>query len=98
MNDIREKFEEIWPVPEGVFWSPRDGAYIATNKATDLIIGEYNARLDTFTRCKETMAPVMSLIEEMVAELEHVALYAYGCTPTQTQGLIDRAEQILGRE
>jgi hypothetical protein len=70
MNNIRAKFEEIWPVPEGLFWSPRDSGYIATNKATDLIIDAYNARLDTFTRCQETTKELLGIIEFMTNTLD----------------------------
>jgi len=56
MNNIRAKFEEIWPVPEGIYFAngeyyPYDGAH-----ATDDIVAkceELDARLDTFTRCHE---------------------------------------------
>lgn len=96
MNDIRAKFEEIWPVPEGVYWSPRDSGYIATNKATDLIIGEYNARLDTFTRCQETTAIHLSLIDELVKEIEscHADLRSENWYVPRKSALLDRAKQI----
>ena len=61
--NIREKFEEIWPVPEGVYWCdgycdyevganvPRDRQHVVAELAA-----EWDARLDTFTRCQESMA------------------------------------------
>lgn len=93
--NIRERFEEIWPVPEGVYWSPVFGAYVcAHGSPVKLECMELNLRLDTFTRCQETTDVYVSLVEEMVAELEHVALHAYGCVPLQTQDLIDHASQL----
>jgi hypothetical protein len=53
---------------------------------------EYDARLDTFTRCQETMAPVMSLIEELVWALEAEAYSDH------KRVLIVSAKQIIGRE
>lgn len=95
MNDTRARFEEIWPVPEGVYWSPVFGAYVcAHGSPVKLECMELNLRLDTFTRCQETTDVYVSLVEEMVAELEHVALHAYGCVPLQTQDLIDHASQL----
>lgn len=97
MKSVRERFEEIWPVPDGVYWSPRDSGYIATNKATDLIIGEYNARLDTFTRCQETTAIHLSLIEELVQEIEscHAVLRSENWYVPRQSALLDRAKQIM---
>jgi len=66
MNDIRAKFEEIWPVPVDVYWSNASGMYLGA--CGDAM--EHNARLDTFTRCQETMAPVFSLVDELVGEIE----------------------------
>lgn len=69
MNDIRERFEEIWPVPFGVCWCIVDGGYFA--ESTEHIPNSirHNARLDTFTRCQETTDVYVSLIQEMVDEL-----------------------------
>lgn len=96
--NIREHFEEIWPVPEGVSWYEEAGEYVPDvyNGEDDFfyLSCEWDARLDTFTRCQETTDVYVSLVEEMVAELEHVALHAYGCVPLQTQDLIDHASQL----
>ena len=52
MNDTRARFEEIWPVPEGVYWY---GKYeVDPYLQHDSVAIELNARLDTFTRCQET--------------------------------------------
>jgi hypothetical protein len=51
MKSIREKFEEIWPVPEGVYWLEEYGNYDGTPDLS----AEWDYRLDTFTRCQEAM-------------------------------------------
>ena len=59
MKSTRELFEEIWPVPQGVCWDydskeyvPRD--YKGCDEFYDSAV-EWDARLDTFTRCQESM-------------------------------------------
>lgn len=57
MKSIREQFEEIWPVPDNVFWSNAQGKYCA-EYARDYIISsarKHNEYLDVFTSCQETM-------------------------------------------
>lgn len=71
MKTIREQFEEIWLVPEGVFWSPVFGAYVcAHGSPVKIECMELNVRLDTFTRCQETTAIHLSLIDELVQSLQ----------------------------
>lgn len=72
MNYTRARFEEIWPVPECAEWSDYFGKYLqAPNTwATIGAVAAYNARLDTFTRCQETTSIHLSLIDELVNELE----------------------------
>lgn len=101
MNDARARFEEIWPVPEGVYWSMNTGHYVCDdsllitrermNACTELDI-----RLDTFTRCQETTDVYVSLVDELVQELELAAEWV----EKKKQGdridsLIDRAKQIM---
>jgi len=71
MNDIRAKFEEIWPVPEGVVWDGLYGGYWFLVKDNERCreCEELNLRLDTFTRCQETTDVYVGLIEEMIADL-----------------------------
>jgi hypothetical protein len=90
--NIRAKFEEIWPVPDGLQWNERAGEYRVRTfyNAWGTICNERNARLDTFTRCQETMAPVMALVDELVKEVED-AYSAYGVMPE----CVDRAKQIM---
>lgn len=84
MNDTRARFEEIWPVPEGVYWY---GRYeVDPYLQHESVAIELNARLDTFTRCQETMAPVFSLIEEMISEFEAEQIW---------YPWLDRAKQIM---
>jgi len=93
--NIRERFEEIWPAPEGVYWSPVFGAYVcAHGSPVKLECMELNLRLDTFTRCQETTDVYVSLVDEMLMEIEGLAIAAYGCVPQQSQDLIDKAEAL----
>lgn len=66
--DIRARFEEIWPVPEGVFWNEYVGEYDAMHY-NSAVCDVYQARLDTFTRCQETTDVYVSLVDEMVDEI-----------------------------
>jgi hypothetical protein len=93
MNDIRAKFEEIWPVPEGVYWRDSKGQYGCDNHAYEDAMDAHNIRLDTFTRCQETTALYVGIIEELVYELE-TAYTAGGVLPA----CVDRAKQITGKE
>lgn len=98
MNTIRARFEEIWPVPDGVYWSLVFGAYVcAHGSPVKLECMELNLRLDTFTRYQETTDVYVSLVDEMVMEIDGLAIAAYGCVPQQSQDILDRAKQILGR-
>lgn len=99
MNDIRARFEEIWPVPDGVYWSPVFGTYVcAHGSPVKLECMDLNLRLDTFTRCQETTDVYVSLVDEMLMEIEGLAIAAYGCVPQQSQDILDRAKQIMGNK
>ena len=65
MNDIRARFEEIWPVPECIEWLPKWSEYVSTESTilSEMTAGQFNARLDTFTRCQDMF--VASLPERM---------------------------------
>lgn len=104
MNYIRAKFEEIWPVPEGVIWDgeeymPEDDLHMADQKYFELA-AEHDARLDTFTRCQETTSIHLSLIDELVQEVEscHADLRKENWYVPRQSVLLGRAKQILGRE
>lgn len=70
--NIREKFEEIWPVPEGVVWCRESDAYYFEVEPFEHFrpCEEMNHRLDTFTRCQETSDVYASLVDELVFQLE----------------------------
>ena len=63
MNDIRARFEEIWPVPDGLFWDDEKSRYWTPIYPMCDSLFEWNHRLDTFTRCQEMFAA--SLPERM---------------------------------
>ena len=74
MNDIRSKFEEIWPLPEGIYWDgdeymPEDDLDIAHQKYLELAV-EHDVRLDTFTRCQEMTAIYSTIVDDMIREME----------------------------
>lgn len=56
MNDIRARFEEVWPVPENVFWNSEHGIYQTTDVRNPDVPWTQNRMLDTFSRCQELMA------------------------------------------
>ncbi len=95
MKSIREQFEEIWPVPKGVAWGSVLGAYFAHHYYDQAEATAHQGRLEAFNRCQESMAPFMSLIDEMVMEIEGLAIEAYGCVPHQSEDIIDRAKKLL---
>lgn len=72
MKTIREQFEEIWPVPECIEWLPKWSEYVSTESTvlSEMTAGQFNARLDTFTRCQETTALYLGLIDELVQSLQ----------------------------
>ena len=72
MNDIRARFEEIWPVPEGLRWDDRWG-YLPTDPDSEQQINasvEHDTRLDTFTRCQETTSLYAGIIDDMIGDME----------------------------
>jgi len=95
MNDIRAKFEEIWPVPDYAIWCRSTGLYwyLRHDLESPLEFKEWNDRLDTFTRCQETTAIHLSLIDELVREIEEYPEVSYAICDVMI-----RAKQILGGE
>ena len=91
MKSYREQFEEIWPVPEQIEWDAEFGMYLGDHE----LRLEWDARLDTFTRCKETTDVYSSIIDEMIDEVEGLSIAAYGCVIVKTQDIIDRAQSLL---
>ena len=72
MNDIRARFEEIWPVPDGVEFCDVFGGYWhkSTQDKLSVRFREHDIRLDTFTRCQETTDVYVSLVDEFIGELD----------------------------
>ena len=99
MKSYREQFEEIWPVPEQIEWDAEFGMYLGDHE----LRLEWDARLDTFTRCQDTTDVYVSLADELVNELDEIAGWveagrADGDDVIRATRLTDRAKQILGRE
>lgn len=98
MNDIRARFEEIWPVPEGLYWADDFGQYFPVTASIDKRIEafQHDARLDTFTRCQETTDVYVSLIGELVRELENAEPWIHDSNQyCFAADLVDRAKQIM---
>jgi hypothetical protein len=94
MNNIRAKFEEIWPVPEGIEWVAECGLYFPINWQYEQYGGtatSMNARLDTFTRCQETTALYARIVDELIAEMEFVRKFS------NDTGVIGIAVESIGR-
>ena len=85
-------------MPAGVAWNENFSEYcpIGGTFTAKCLAEEWDARLDTFTRCQETTDVYVSLIQEMVMDIEGLAIAAYGCVPQQSQDILDRAKQIMG--
>ena len=106
MNDTRARFEEIWPVPEGVYWSESRSEYLPNDDnmphPVDQCI-EWDALLDTFTRCQETTDVYVSLVDEMVSAMDDLIHYTdeaysptlYSNALTYAKTTMDRAKQIM---
>ena len=100
MKTTREQFEEIWPVPNGVGWGEATNCYFAWYHMAQEDAIAHTARLDTFTRCQETTSIHLSLIDELVQEIEscHADLRKENWYVSRQSVLLGRAKQILGRE
>lgn len=97
MKSTREQFEEIWPVPDGVHWDERWG-YLSRDMDSDLQDEciRMDARLETFTRCQETTDVYVSLVEELVKELEEAQPWILQDNQYMECGdLLIRAKQIM---
>lgn len=102
--NIRERFEEIWPMPDRIEWDAESGKYEPPRYMSESefdwlysVASEHSARLDTFTRCQETTAIHLSLIEEMLQEIEscHADLRSENWYVPRKSALLDRAKQIM---
>ncbi|MNJ38423.1 hypothetical protein D3C77_332700 [compost metagenome] len=103
MKSIREKFEEIWPVPDVIFWSQDIGRYAAMpdevlqyERLNEQWAHEHNARLDTFTRCQEKTSIHLGLIDELVMDLQtRFDYYSDDANDQKSALLLNRAKQLL---
>lgn len=109
MKGYREQFEEVWPVPDVIFWSQEIGRYspmpdevFQYERLNEQWAHEHNARLDTFTRCQETTDFYVSLVDDLVKEIES----CYGQLRMSIAGdldrfyvspVLDRAKKIIVR-
>jgi hypothetical protein len=105
--NIRARFEEIWPVPEGVYWHETACDYMKLDGIDDWqdhyfqrVRDSYAARLDTFTHCQETTDVYVSLVQELINELDEIAGWveagrADGDDVIRAIRLTDRAKQIM---
>ena len=106
MKSYREQLEEIWPVPEGVIWNTEFGRYMVFGQSSiayAMASRVQQARLDTFTSCQETTDVYLSLVDDLVNELDEIAGWveagrADGDDVIRATRLTDRAKKILGRE
>ena len=97
MKSYREQFEEVWPVPDYATWCRSTGMYwyLRHDLESPLEFKEWNDRFDTFARCQETKDVYVSLVDEMIDEVEWLSIAAYGCVIGRTQDIIDRAQSLL---
>ena len=87
-------------MPEGVYWSMNTGHYVCDdsllitrermNACTELDI-----RLDTFTRCQETTDVYVSLVDELIKELEWSYAGLEACEIDHGSEVLSRAKQIM---
>lgn len=101
MKTIRERFEEIWPVPDVIFWGQDIGRYapmpdevLQYERLNEQWAHEHNARLDTFTRCQETTDLYLTLIDDLAYDLGRAYNHLKRGTTYNTHSL-DRAKQLL---
>jgi len=104
--NIRAKFEEIWPVPDCIIWSEKWGEYMPIEKGmpANRVADEWDARLDTFTRCQETTDFYVSLVDEMVSAMDDLIFYTddaysptlYSDALGYAKKTMERAKQITG--
>lgn len=85
MNEIRAKFEEIWPVPVDVYWSNTSGMYLGA--CVDAM--EHNARLDTFTRCQEAQQEIERALAGMLFAFDD------GVGREWSEDLLDYARKLV---
>lgn len=101
MNDVRAKFEEIWPVPGGIEWDGRWSEYLPIDPTDGHLIDqctELDTRLDTFTRCQETGYTVGCLVDNLIGELERLSLRVDASDQMSIFCVVQNAKHVLGRK
>ncbi len=97
--NTRARFEEIWPVPDGLFWDDEKCRYWTPLYPMCDSLFEWNHRLDTFTHCQETTDVCVSLIDELVADIRYRAYHeADDDDDEKSKGLLHRVNQIMERK
>jgi hypothetical protein len=98
--NTRARFEEIWPVPEGVYWIDYPGGgYYAPDKRSmyEEIAEDWNGRLQVFTRCQEMTPMVGVIVDDLIRELDNAkSLISDGYTRARITCTIENAKQIMG--
>lgn len=91
MNDIRARFEEIWPVPRGCMWTD-DNGYMPIDQDADHLVDRcigHDARLDTFTRCQETQSEIERALAGMLFAFDD------GVGREWSEDLLDYARKLV---
>ena len=79
-------------MPECIEWDSEFGMYLGDHE----LRLEWTARLDTFIRCQETTDVYVSLISELIEDIESLADWANSTSEKKmVAGIIDRAKQIM---
>ena len=86
-------------MPDVIFWSQDIGRYapmpddvMQYERLNEQWAQEHNDRLDTFTRCQETIDVYVSLVSELIDELECMTAAFYA--PSSDE-ILNRAKQIM---
>ena len=82
-------------MPEGVYWNSEASAYWTNNHTYEDSMDEWNSRLDTFTRCQETTEVYVSLVDELIKELEWSYAGLEACEIDHGSEVLSRAKQIM---
>ena len=91
--NTRARFEEIWPVPDGVSYANDACGYVPYEFSDRLVYValEHNARLDTFTRCQDTTDVYASIVDELIGEMEMIRKFS------NDTGVLGIAVESIGR-
>ena len=84
-------------MPDHIEWSDRYSCYVCKDDhCTDGYCEEWDARLDTFTRCQETTDVYVSLVDELVGQLSDAKAWVKWEEQLDTiQAALHRAKQIM---